>query len=251
MPVIFVGHGSPMHAIQDGPWPRAWAALGQALPRPRAIVCVSAHWYVRGSFVCALEQPPTIHDFGGFPAGLYEVQYPAPGSPQLANRVAALTGAEAVQDWGLDHGAWSVLRHMYPNADVPVVQLSIDSRLKPKQHLEVGQKLAPLAGEGVLVVGSGNITHNLRDAFRAMQTGETATPNWASDFDQEVATALEARDHEKLAELVQTPNGHQNHPTPDHYAPLLYAAAASQSKPTYPAEGFDLSSLSMRCVRWD
>lgn len=240
-----------MHAIQDGVWPRAWAALGRELPRPRAILCISAHWYVPGSLVCALEQPPTIHDFGGFPPELYEIQYPAPGSPELANRVAALTGARAVHEWGLDHGTWCVLRHMYPKADVPVVQLSINSSLKPSQHLEIGAKLKPLAAEGVMVMGSGNITHNLRDAFRAMQTGEAATPKWAADFDQEAAQALEARDHEKLAKLVETPNGQQNHPTPDHYLPLLFAAAASQNKPSYPTKGFDLSSLSMRCVRWD
>ena len=251
MTTLFVGHGSPMHAIQDGVWPRAWAKLGRDLPRQRAILCISAHWYVPGSFVCALEQPPTIHDFGGFPPELYEIQYPAPGSPELANRVAALTGARAVRDWGLDHGTWSVLRHMYPKADVPVVQLSIDSRLRPNQHLELGAKLKPLAAEGVLVMGSGNITHNLRDAFKAMQTSETATPKWASDFDREAAEALDRNDHQHLAEMLNTPNGQQNHPTPDHYIPLLYAAAASQNKPTYPAKGFDLSSLSMRCVRWD
>lgn len=241
-----------MNAIEDTPWSRGWAALGKSLPRPKAILCVSAHWYVPGEFVTGNEQPPTIHDFGGFPAELYEIQYPASGHPELASRVAKLTGAEFSNEWGLDHGTWSVLRHMYPAADVPVVQLSMNSELTPAQHLQAGRALAPLRDEGVMVIGSGNITHNLLEAFKAMQTGETQTSDWAARFDAEVATALSNHNHARLAELPTTPEGRQNHPTPDHYLPLLYAAAAAgKAAPKFPIEGFDLGSLSMRCVVWE
>src|SRR5262245_50896045 len=173
-PVLFLGHGSPMNALEDNRWSRAFRALGRELARPRAILSVSAHWYLEGSFVTIQDEPPTLHDFGGFPQALYDVQYPAPGAPELARRVRALAGAAAVGEsdaWGLDHGTWSVLCHMIPRADVPVVQLSLDARMEPVEHLRLARALAPLAAEGVLVLGSGNIVHNLRDAFGRMRAG--------------------------------------------------------------------------------
>src|SRR5262245_60987544 len=163
MPVLFVGHGSPMNAIEDNPWSRAFRALGEQLPRPRAVLCVSAHWYTPGTFLTDNARPETIHDFGGFPRELHEVQYPAPGAPDLARRISQLLAAHAASprsDWGLDHGTWSVLVHLLPAADIPVLQLSIDGRLPPARHIEIGKALAPLREEGVLVLGSGNVVHN-------------------------------------------------------------------------------------------
>ncbi|MCC7507803.1 MAG: 4,5-DOPA dioxygenase extradiol [Planctomycetes bacterium] len=252
LPVLFVGHGSPMNAINDNIWSRGFRALGQSLPRPTSILCVSAHWYVPATLVANNSKPRTIHDFGGFPDELYQVQYPAPGSPALAVRVAELTGAEQSDAWGLDHGTWSVLRHMYPNADIPVVQLSIDLRIRGDGHLKLGRAMAPLREEGVLIVGSGNITHNLRHAFGAMQSGETRTPEWAARFDDAVVSAVTRHDHDWLTRALATADGQVNHPTPDHYLPLLYVAGAAREtdRVTFPVTGFDLASLSMRCVQW-
>jgi 4,5-DOPA dioxygenase extradiol len=255
MPVLFVGHGSPMNAIEDNTWSRAFRALGAALPRPRAVLSVSAHWFVAGTFLTGNTNPATIHDFGGFPDALYRIRYPAPGDPALAARAAALVGAEpsAVRDdWGLDHGSWSVLLHMFPDADVPVVQLSIDHRLPPDAHLALGRRLAPLRDEGVLVMGSGNATHNLHHAFLSMSRGVTDTPDWALRFDAETAAAAERHDRAFLARALDGETGRMNHPTPDHYYPLLYAAGAADEADAvgFPIEGFDLSSLSMRAIRF-
>jgi 4,5-DOPA dioxygenase extradiol len=255
MPVLFVGHGSPMNAIEDNAWSRAFRDLRKDLPRPRAILSVSAHWYVPGTFLTDNARPETIHDFGGFPDALYRVQYRAPGLPALADRVEALLGPDTAStrgDWGLDHGTWSVLVHLFPEADVPVVQLSIDHRLPPPAHLALGRKLAPLRDEGVLVMGSGNITHNLRHALSAYRRGETETPDWARRFDADIAQAAAGHDDGFLARALDGEAGRMNHPTPDHYLPLLYAAgaAAGQDPVRFPIEGFDLSSLSMRAVRF-
>jgi 4,5-DOPA dioxygenase extradiol len=250
MPVLFVGHGNPMNAIEDNVWTRAFRALAGALPTPRAILAVSAHWYVEGTFTTAGEAPETIHDFGGFPDALYRVQYPAPGDPALARRVVSLVGerASTSAEWGIDHGTWSVLVHLRPAADVPVVQLSIDGRLPPAEHLAMGRALAPLRDEGVLVLGSGNVVHNLRHAFGAWQRGETKTPGWARSFDAEVARALAAHDDDALVRALESEEGRLAAPTPDHYLPLLYAAGASaHGEPVrFPIEGFDMASLSMR-----
>ncbi len=251
MPVLFVGHGSPMNAIEDNTWSRAFRDLGRALPRPRAILAVSAHWYVAGTFTTATERPETIHDFGGFPDALYRVQYPAPGDPALARRTAALLGdrgATAATEWGIDHGTWSVLVHVRPEADVPVVQLSIDGRLPTAEHLAIGRALAPLRDEGVLVLGSGNVVHNLRHAFGAWRRGETATPDWARTFDDDVAAAVAARDGDALVRLLDSERGRLAAPTPDHYLPLLYVVGAGRPDDPvrFPIEGFDMSSLSMR-----
>jgi len=238
LPVVFVGHGSPMNAIEDNRWSRAFRDLGALLPRPAAILAVSAHWY--------------IHDFGGFPEPLYEVQYLAKGDPALADRVIALCGSEVVSrsvEWGLDHGTWSVLHHMWPKADIPVVQLSLDGRASASRHVEIGRMLAPLRDENVLILGSGNIVHNLGDAFGRLRAGELATPAWAAEFDEAVVRGLEQHDTDALARLLESPEGRKAHPTPEHYLPLLYAAAASGDDPiSFPITGFDLGSLSMRAV---
>ncbi|HET6372625.1 MAG TPA: 4,5-DOPA dioxygenase extradiol [Candidatus Polarisedimenticolia bacterium] len=253
MPVLFVGHGSPMNAIEDNTWSRGFQSLGRLLPTPKAILAVSAHWYLPGSFTTGNTFPETIHDFGGFPRELYEIQYPAPGDARLAKRVAKLLGAwnaSVREDWGLDHGTWSVLRHMRPEADLPVVQLSIDSRAAPETHVALGRALAPLRDEGVMIIGSGNIVHNLSDAFGRMRTGDVTTPPWAARFDADVASALERHDDAFLARALHTEPGRTAHPTPDHYLPLLYAVGASGPGDAvrFPILGFDLGSLSMRTV---
>lgn len=254
-PVLFIGHGSPMNAIEDNQWSRGLRTLAGALPRPRAILAISAHWYVDGTLLTVDAAPRTIHDFGGFPRALYEIRYPAPGAPDLAARVRRLVTATADAPpgaWGLDHGTWSVLRWLYPQADVPVVQLSLDRRLSPAAHHELGRALADLRGDGVMILGSGNITHNLRDAITRMQSGDHQTPAWARRFDLEVARALDQRDPNALIALGPSADGRLAHPTPDHWLPLLYAqAAADRDEPiTYPLTGFDLGSLSMRAVRF-
>lgn len=254
MPVMFVGHGSPMNLIEDNRWSRGFGALREATPRPAAILVVSAHWFVDGTWVTAAERPRTIHDFGGFPAALYALDYPAPGRPDLAARIRSLIGEERARldtAWGLDHGTWSVLRWMYPAADVPVLQLSIDRRLDLRQHLALGRSLAPLREEGVLIIGSGNIVHNLGDAFRQMRQGTTHTPAWAARFDATVADMLVQRDTEALLKAwPDTDDGRLAHPTPDHWLPLIYAHAASlEDDPVrFTSAGFDLGSLSMRNV---
>jgi 4,5-DOPA dioxygenase extradiol len=251
MPVLFVGHGSPMNAIEDNEWSRGFQRIATLLPKPRAVLSISAHWFVPGTFTTGNDRPETIHDFGGFPKPLFDMQYPAPGDPALAKRVASLlAGADATvrTDWGLDHGTWTVLRYLYPDASMPVVQLSIDHRAAPATHLALGKALAPLRDEGVLVFGSGNVTHNLRHAMTSMQRGDRSTPDWAGAFDRDVAQALEQHDGDALAKLVTTDAGRMAHPSPDHYMPVLYAAGAASAsdKVTFPVTGFDLGSLSMR-----
>jgi 4,5-DOPA dioxygenase extradiol len=255
MPVFFAGHGSPMNAIEDNRWSQAFRGLGPALPRPKAVLAVSAHWFVPGSFLTDNAQPETIHDFGGFPRELHEVRYPAPGAPDLARRISTLLAAHAARprsDWGLDHGTWSVLVHLLPQADVPVVQLSIDTRLPAAKHIEIGKALAPLREEGVLVLGSGNVVHNLRDAFGNMRSGRNETPAWAAEFDRNVTQALEQRDAQHLASALDGTLGRHAHPSPDHYFPLLYAFGASTADDelSFPIQGFDAGSISMRSVRF-
>ena len=254
-PVLFVGHGSPMNALEDNPWSRGFRSLGALLPRPKAILAISAHWYVPGTYLTANARPETIHDFGGFPPALFQLRYPAPGDPALARQVVALLGparAALREDWGLDHGTWSVLRHLRPDADCPVVQLSLDEHLRPAEHLALGRALAPLRDEGVLVMGSGNLTHNLRLTMRAMQNGDGSTPTWASAFDEDLARAIEQHDDPFLTRALDTANGRTAHPTPDHYLPLLYAAGAAGADDavSFPLSGFDAGTLSMRSVRW-
>ncbi len=252
MPVLFLGHGSPMNAIEPSTWTRAWTELSNRIPEPRAIVSISAHWYTQGTFVLATAQPETIHDFSGFPPALYEVQYPARGDASLASRIREMLAsvrAEERVDWGLDHGTWSVLRSLRPKADVPVLQVSIDRTADPSVHVAIGRALAPLRDDGVLILGSGNITHNLRHAMMS-RGGEL--PDWAKSFDADTVKALSDRDPAFLARAHTTDLGRTAHPSPDHYLPLLYAYGASteQDKLSFPVEGFDLGSISMRAVRF-
>lgn len=253
MPILFVGHGNPMNALEENRWSRAFRALAAELPRPRAILAVSAHWFVPGTFATSAGQPETIHDFGGFPDELYRIEYPAPGDPALARRAVELVGPDRAAlsgDWGLDHGTWSVLVHLRPAADVPVVQLSLDGRLPPAEHLAIGRALRPLRDEGVLVLASGNVVHNLRHALGTWHRGGAETPAWAAEFDAGVARALEAHDEAWLAGALDTEAGQLSHPSPDHYLPLLYAAGASlPGEPVrFPITGFDMGSLSMRAA---
>jgi 4,5-DOPA dioxygenase extradiol len=251
MPVLFVGHGSPMNAIEENAWSRGFRALDALLPRPRAILCVSAHWYVSGTFLTGNAQPKTIHDFGGFPRSLYEIQYPASGHIDLAKQVMQLIGEDRASlrdDWGLDHGTWSVLLHVFPKADIPVVQLSISQNLSAQRHLDIGRTLAPLREQGVLVMGSGNIVHNLHHAMTAYRSGDLVTPTWAAGFDADIARAIEQHDDNFLVRALDTDTGRMSHPTPEHFLPLLYVMGAVDKDESvrFPISGFDLSSLSMR-----
>jgi 4,5-DOPA dioxygenase extradiol len=225
MPVVFVGHGNPMNAIERNDFFREWESLGRRLPRPRAILCISAHWETRGAWVTATDRPQTIHDFYGFPKALFDVKYPAPGSPALAARVAGLVASERVHldpGRGLDHGAWSVLVAMYPAADVPVVQLGIDTSRPGPHHYELARQLAPLRDEEVLIVGSGNLVHNLR----LFSFHDPKPQAWALHCDEELRARIEARDHRFLMEYETSgPEARLAVPTPEHYYPLLYALA--------------------------
>ncbi len=228
-PVLFLGHGSPMNAIEDNAWSRAWSALGKRLPRPHAVLCISAHWQTPGIHIASTARPHTIHDFGGFPPALYRIQYPAPGDPALAARVQALLDpalkAELDPEYGLDHGAWQVLLHLFPDADVPVVQMSLDLRRPGPQHLAIGRMLAPLRDEGVLVVASGNIVHNLR----RLDWRDPTPPAWASAFRDRVNGHIAAGEFDVLAGYEALPDHALAIPTPEHYLPLLYALALARS----------------------
>lgn len=254
MPVVFAGHGSPMNLAHDNQWSRGFAQLRHYVPRPSAILAISAHWYVNGSYLTSNQHPATIHDFGGFPDALYRIEYPAPGAPELAEQVREILGtsqAQLTEDWGLDHGVWSVLYWMYPETDIPVVQLSIDRKLEVRQHYEIGRSLVGLRDQNTLIIASGNIVHNLADAFRQMRFGSATTPEWASRFDESVKRALLAHDIETLLSLYpETADARLAHPTPDHWLPLIYAAGASSAddRVRFSNEGFDLGSLSMRNV---
>ena len=220
-PAIFFGHGSPMNAL-GGPFADAWRAVGEAVGKPKGVVMISAHWETGGLSVTAQARPQTIHDFGGFPAELHAMQYPAPGSPDLAARVAELTGAAPTQDWGLDHGTWSVLTHVWPDADVPIVQLSLNRRLDAQGHFDLARRLAPLRDEGVVIAGSGDFVHNLRTWKRA---GGEAYP-WALSFNEAVKAALVRGDAAALIDWVGLAEDAQlSVPTDEHFLPLLYVAA--------------------------
>lgn len=232
MPVLFLGHGSPMNAIEENEFVDGFRNIGKSIPKPAAIVCISAHWETQGTFVTAMERPKTIHDFGGFPKALYEVQYPAPGSPELAGRIKSLittTRIESDYGWGLDHGAWSVIKHLYPGADVPVIQLSLNHYQMPQYHFDLMKELIPLRNEGVLIIGSGNMVHNLGlvawDKFNA----DNYAFDWAMEasdkmkkyiLNGEYKNLINYRFHGKAFELAI--------PTPEHYLPLLYAMALKE-----------------------
>ena len=253
LPAIFFGHGNPMNAIEHNAYTKAWAAIGAQLPRPKAVLSISAHWYVPGTFVTADRQPRTIHDFGGFPKKLYEFSYPAPGDPALAERVRTLLAPLSVaanEPWGLDHGTWSVLCHVFPKADVPIVQLSIDERQPARFHYELGKRLAPLRDEGVLVIGSGNVVHNL-EAY-AWGRHPTEPFDWALRFEAKARELLRAGDDGPLVDYESLGrDALLSIPTPDHYLPLLYIIPLrGQGEPiAFPVEGVDGGSVSMMSVR--
>ncbi|HKU67745.1 MAG TPA: 4,5-DOPA dioxygenase extradiol [Candidatus Baltobacteraceae bacterium] len=255
MPVIFFGHGNPMNAITDNVYGKKWHAIGRSLPRPKAVLAISAHWYVEETAVTAAVQPRTIHDFGGFPRELFEVTYPAPGDPVLARRVADLLSPVRVsldEQWGLDHGTWSVLLHVFPDADVPVVQLSIDETKPPQFHYDLAKRLAPLRDEGVLIIGSGNVVHNLH-AY-AWGRHEPQPFDWALRFEARVRELLLERNDAPLVDYESLGrDALLSAPTPDHYLPLLYTLALRRESDqiTFPVEGVDGGSISMLTIRFD
>jgi len=252
LPVIFVGHGNPMNALADNEYTRAWRTIGESIPKPRAVLSISAHWYVPYTAVTAMPTPRTIHDFGGFPRELSEFQYPAPGSPAVAAEIRELLGVSVQldQSWGLDHGAWGVLCHVFPNADVPVVQLSINRALPPVDHYRLGRALAPLRERGILIVASGNLIHNLGEY--AWGEEGVAPYDWAIRFESRAKTAMLAGNHQTLIEYQTLGRDAMlAAPTPEHYLPLLYVLGAQlpDDAVTFPVAGIDGGSISMLSVR--
>jgi 4,5-DOPA dioxygenase extradiol len=253
MPSVFVGHGNPMNALARNAWTDAWRALSAAMPRPRAIVAVSAHWYLPGTRVTANPRPPTLHDFGGFPRALQEVEYPAAGAPELARQVQRLLAPAPVvldEAWGLDHGTWSVLVHLIPDASVPVIQLALDERAAADEHLQLARKLRPLRDEGVLVLGSGNVVHNLHAYSWGQRSVEPY--DWGVRFERRIRALVEARDLDQVAAYEALgEDAALSAPTPEHFLPLLYVLAQHEGgEPiSFPVEGFDGGSVSMLGVR--
>lgn len=253
MPAIFFGHGNPMNALYQNDWTESWANIGREIPRPTAILCVSAHWYIPETAVTAMARPRTIHDFGGFPPELYKVEYPAAGSAELANRVCELLAPVEVgldESWGLDHGVWSVLCHVFPNADVPVVQLSIDETQPAAFHYELAKSLQPLRDEGVLVCGSGNVVHNLHAYSWGRHTPEPL--DWARRFEEKLRELVLTGEHATLINYETLGRDAMlSAPTPEHYLPFLYILALRREneKISFPVEGFDGGSISMLSVK--
>jgi 4,5-DOPA dioxygenase extradiol len=248
----FIGHGSPMNTLESNRFTRAWREFGARLPRPSAILAISAHWYIDSVAVTAMEQPRTIHDFMGFPSELFAVQYPAPGSPDLARRVAGLLELEKVrideQDWGLDHGTWSVLAHVMPSADVPVVQLSIDMTKSIDAHINLGRRLAPLLDENVMILGSGNIVHNLGLIDWSKQGSAF---EWATEFDAEAQQLLLSSVPTSIGSLLGHAHAQRAVPTPEHFLPVVYVAAAAEAAGlalSTIVDGGDFGSLTMTSV---
>lgn len=253
VPALFFGHGNPMNALQDNAYTRAWGAIGRSIPRPRAILCISAHWYGEGTMVTAMERPRTIHDFGGFPRELSEVRYPAPGDPKLAAHVQDLLRPTAVAldlDWGLDHGTWSVLCHVFPDADIPVVQLSIDETQPPAFHFDLARRLAALREEGVLVAGSGNVVHNLHAYAWGRHPAEPF--DWALRFEERARALMESGNAETLLNYESLgSDAHLSIPTPEHFLPLVYVLALRRDgeRVSFPVSGMDGGSISMLSVQ--
>ncbi|HRH66202.1 MAG TPA: 4,5-DOPA dioxygenase extradiol [Bacteroidia bacterium] len=229
MPVLFLGHGSPMNAIEENEFVKGFRNVAKDIPKPNAIVCISAHWETNGTFVTAMENPTTIHDFGGFPKELFAVQYPAPGSPALAKETKSLISKTEVgldDKWGLDHGAWSVIRHLYPDADIPVIQMSLDYNQKPQDHYELAQEIKSLREKGVLIIGSGNMVHNLRMlAWDKLNTSDYGF-DWAIEANEKMKKFILDSDHQQLINFRSQGKAFDLAiPTPEHYLPLLYSLA--------------------------
>lgn len=253
LPAIFFGHGNPMNAVLSNDYTNAWSRIGRTIPRPKAILSISAHWFVPETGVTIATSPRTIHDFGGFPRELFQVQYPAPGDPTLARKVQNLLAPLEVKldnSWGLDHGTWSVLRHVYPDANIPVVQLSIDEGKPASFHFEIGKKLASLRQEGVLIVGSGNLVHNLHAYAWGRHMPDPY--DWAVRFETDAKDMMIAGEYKPLIYYETLgPDALLSIPTPDHYLPMLYVLATRQQHEviTFPIEGVDGGSISMLTVQ--
>jgi len=250
MPALFLGHGSPMNVLEDNPYSRSWQQLGLTLPRPQAILAISAHWYTRGTCVTAMKNPRTIHDFGGFPQALFDIEYPAPGSPALAAEIVQLLAPATViadeSDWGFDHGSWGVVKKMYPEADIPMVQLSIDGTADAETHFQLGRKLSALRDRGVMIIASGNVVHNLR----MVRWQESAAPYpWAQSFNQFVRDNINWRGEGRhpLVDYQQHEGAALSIPTPEHYLPLLYILGCRHDEETVAIiiDGIEMASLSM------
>lgn len=263
MPVLFVGHGSPMNAIEDNEFSQRWRKMAEEVPVPKAVLCISAHWLTQGTFVTAMESPRTIHDFGGFPQELFQAQYPAPGSPELADQASSLVKSTTVgldHDWGLDHGCWSVVKQMYPHAEIPVLQFSIDYHKPPQYHYDLGKELFELRKKGVLILGSGNMIHNLRmigappgESFSMMQANNEYGYDWALELNSTFKRLVSSNDYKTLIQYEQLGEAAKLAiPTPDHYYPLLYSIALQYH--TDEIEIFNdkcvAGSLSMTSVKW-
>jgi 4,5-DOPA dioxygenase extradiol len=250
MPVLFIGHGNPMNVMEDNEFSRAWDSAGKALPKPKAVICISAHWVTRGTLVTAMDKPRTIYDFYGFPPEMYEIRYDAPGAPDLAEQVRRIiknTDVKPDMDWGLDHGTWTVLKRMFPQADVPVIQMSLDANIDAQKHYDISAQLKELREEDVLIIGSGNIVHNLR-----MARFDDSAYSWAVDFDQRIANWIQQNDHDPI---IHYEKGDQAAAlainSAEHYVPLLYTLALKEeSEPvSFFAEKVMGGSISMRSVR--
>ncbi|MFI8417186.1 4,5-DOPA dioxygenase extradiol [Serratia sp. NPDC078593] len=253
MPALFLGHGSPMNVLEENRYTETWRRLGKTLPRPNAIVAISAHWYTRGTAVTAMEHPKTIHDFGGFPQALFDTHYRAPGSPALAAQLQQLLAPTPViadtHQWGLDHGSWGVLIKMYPQADIPVVQLSIDGTQPAEYHYALGRKLAALREQGVMIIASGNVVHNLR---MLRQADDSRPYPWAESFNQFVRDNLRYRgENHPLVQFMQHEGAALSNPTPEHYLPLLYVLGSwnGEEPIEIPIDGFEMGALSMLSVQ--
>lgn len=249
MPALFIGHGSPMNAIEDNEFTQAWAEVGQSIPKPKAILCISAHWQTIGTQVTAMEQPKTIHDFFGFPQALFDASYPALGSPELARLIQQTVRSTPIQfdhKWGLDHGTWSVLCRMFPDADVPVVQLSLDQHKAPEFHYELGKELRQLRRRGVLIVGSGNIVHNLRAI-----TWNDEAYDWAVEFDERIKQSILTSNHEAIINFDQLGEiARLAVPTDEHFLPLLYVLACQEKEEfSFFTEEVTMGAISMRSLR--
>ncbi|MFY9644988.1 MAG: 4,5-DOPA dioxygenase extradiol [Terriglobales bacterium] len=253
LPAIFFGHGNPMNALLENNYTAGWRKIGKQTPKPKAILSISAHWFVPATGVTVSTSPATIHDFGGFPKELYQVQYPVPGDPELARRVQRMLQPLPVNldnSWGLDHGTWSVLKHVYPHADIPVVQLSIDETQAASFHFELGKRLAPLREEGILIVGSGNLVHNLHAYAWGRHMPEPY--EWAVRFEREAREMMIAGEFRPLIDYEHLgPEAQLSIPTPDHYLPMLYVLGTRQQDEiiTFPVEGVDGGSISMLTVQ--